>query len=427
MSQRETSTDYEHPHRPIPVAVANRLGVAASRLGWRGADLNEASLIAAARKQTGLHCFGDESFRAPLRILLRSMEQEADLHPVGRAMARYNLIRTLANRLRIQNLLDRYPEIEALPIEDPIVIAGLQRTGTTLIHRLLSLDPAHRFLASWEAVNPAPLRERINGAPDPRIRAARLAEQSVTYLAPDFFAVHPIEHLGPEEDVLLFDYCFLSTVPEATQRVPTYAKWLEGQDQTPAYRFLKQVLQVLSWQRPAGRWVLKSPHHLEHLDALLRVFPEAKVIQPHRDPRVTLASFCSMVAHARGMFTDNVDARDVGRHWRAKTLRMVQRSIEVRSERSDRGFIDVRYPDLVRDPLGQIRRIYAFLSRELDPVAEGRMRRWMETNPQHKHGRHRYRLEDFGLDREAVARDFAEYVERYGIPKEAAVGRGEGS
>jgi NAD(P)-dependent dehydrogenase (short-subunit alcohol dehydrogenase family) len=394
----------------------------ASRFGWSGASLDEASLIAAARKQTGLHYFGDDTFRVPLRVQLRSIEQEADLHPIGRAMARYNMIRTLANRLRIQHLLDTFPEILELELEDPIVIAGLQRTGTTVIHRLLASDPNIRALASWEAINPAPLGELAGGRADPRIKAARLAEQSVTYLAPDFFAVHPIEHNSPEEDVLILDYSLLSTVPEATLRVPTFSKWLETQDQRPAYRFLKRAMQLLSWQRPGGRWVLKSPHHLENLDALFAVFPQAQVIQTHRDPVVALASFCSMMAHARGMFTDRVDARDIGAHWSAKTGRMIERSLAVRREREDQGFIDVSYQDIVADPVAQMCRIYDFIGRDLDDEVERRMRGWLGSNRQHKHGRHRYQMQEFGLDRAREEQKFSEYIERFQIPLERREG-----
>src|SRR5262249_48955329 len=148
-----------------------------------------------------------------------------------------------------------------------------------------------------------------------RRAAGRLAESALRVLAPEFFAVHPVESEAPEEDILLLDHAFMSQAPEAMLHVPTYARWLESQDLRPAYRFLRRALQVLAWQRGGAYWVLKTPHHLEFLAELLAVFPDAVIIQTHRDPQATMGSFCSMVAHGRGLFSDVVDPREVGRHW----------------------------------------------------------------------------------------------------------------
>jgi hypothetical protein len=238
-------------------------------------------------------------------------------------------------------------------------------------------------------------------------------------MAPDFFAIHPVEAEAPEEDVLLFDYGVWSTVPEAMMRVPSFSAWLERQDHRAAHRFYARVLRYLQWQRPGGAWILKTPHHLEHLDALLEVFPDARILQTHRDPAQVLASFCSMIAHSRGIFSDRVDPREVGRHWFAKARRMIERSMAVRDAADRDGrFLDVHYDRLVADPPAELRRVYEFLGEPLAPPAEAAMRAWLRDNPQHKYGRHRYRLEDFGLARDEVARAFADYRARFGIPDE---------
>ncbi len=448
MSARLTSQNYARPSRTLPVALINNLGRALGRLGLRSGGLDEAALLEAARRATGLHDFGDEAFREPLARQLWAIKAEARLNPLGRLVARTNLVRNLANRLRIEAAFRRHPQIEEQELLPPLIIAGLQRTGTTLLHRLLALDAGQlRALASWEAINPcalgaprglAPLQrvlKLLDRGRDPRIRQAELAEQSLRYLAPDFFAIHPVQAQAPEEDCLLFDPCFLSTVPEATLRMPGYSAWLEQQDLAPAYRYLQRVLKLLAWQRPRGdggllrreagdhrparpvRWVLKTPFHMEYLDRLLEIFPEALVIQTHRDPLRALASYCSMLAHGRGIFSDQVDPAEIGAQWSAKSVRMVTRSMAERARRDPQQFVDVAYADLVADPREKVERIYAVAGLPLAGELPGRLRHFLERNPQHKHGRHRYRLEDFGLRRQALDARFAAYRQRYNVPR----------
>ncbi len=415
MKGGETSLEYARPHRPLPVRLLN----AAFRLGLPGADLSETSLLSAACRNTGLWNFGDLRFRKPLKVLLESMEDEARLHPAGRIMARHNLVRVLSNRLRIEDAFTRHPGIAAIDLRDPVLITGLQRTGTTLLHRLLAQDPHFRVLASWEAVNPAPWPGTTNLHGDPRIRAARLAQRSVGYLSPDFAAIHPIEAQSPEEDVLLLEFAFLSTVPEAMMRVPSYSRWLEDEgDDEQAYRYLERLMKLLMWQGRAERWLLKSPHHLEHLDVLLGVFPQARIIQVHRDPVVSLASYCSMITHAQHIFSDEVDPHEVARHWARKRSRLVDRAMATRERAGAERFLDVQYVDLVSDPIQQVRLIYEFLGRGLEAGTESRMQAYRRENPKHKHGRHRYGLEHFGLEREAEEERFSRYRGRFDIPVE---------
>ncbi len=432
---RATHTGYRSPYRPAAVRMLNRLG---RMLDGVRPDrrLTEESLLEYARRRYGLSDFGELSFRIPLRMLLDSVESEAQLTPVGRWITRKRLLGMLGNRLRAEKLFREHPEIEEIEIEPPIVITGMQRTGTTLLHRLLAADPDTRALLSWEAINPAPLpargakgenphvkedprgKEYPRRKEDPRLRLARLSEKALAYLAPDFFAIHPVEAQAPEEDVLLLDYSFLSTVPEATLRVPSYACWLESQDLLPAYRYMKRLLQLLHWQRPAKRWVLKSPHHLEYLDTLFSVFPRAKIIQTHRDPSVTLASFCSMIAHGRGVFSDSVDPCEIGRDWSRKVRRLVGRALETRERIGEGRFLDVYFHNLLSDPVREIERIYAFTDLPLTGETRRSLEAALRVNGRHRYGYHRYRLEDFGLSRAGVEACFAEYRRRFNIPVE---------
>jgi len=370
----------------------------------------------AARRRAGLREFGDPPPLEPLRILTESIEREARLHPVGHFITRERLTSVLVSRLETHAAAS--PEVRALELEPPLVIAGLQRSGTTLLHRLLAADPRRRWLASWEALRPARPAGRTLGGGDPRVAAAVRAQRALRYLAPDFFAVHPVRARGPEEDVLLLDQALLSTVPEATLRVPTYARWLESADQRPAYEHLALLLRLLSWQRGRGkRWLLKTPHHLEWLDALFEVFDGARVIWTHRDPVVTVASLCSMIAHGRGVFSDAIDPREIGRDWSRKVARLVERAMATRDGGREARFIDVRYEDLVRDPIAVVRRIHHALGESFPPDVERHVRRALDAHPRHQHGRHVYALEDFGLSPGPLRERFAAYRERFVEPR----------
>lgn len=410
---------FRHARRPRPVSALNAVWGAAQGIGVGRTSLAESSLIAAARRASGLHYLGDESIREPMRRMLEALEQEARLHPLGRFVVRLTLIRTLVNRLRLERECDLHPEIRDWPVASPVFIVGLQRTGTTLLHRLLTCEPSLRPLLSWEALNPAPFPGGYSrpGGRDPRMRPAEIAERGARYLAPEFFAIHPIEAHEPEEDVLIMDLSFISPTVEASMRVPSYASWFQSVDQRPAYRYLKRVIQLLSWQRD-GRWLGKTPHHLEQLDALLTVFPDAKIIQTHRDPSRVVPSFCSMMSHARRIFSDDVDPHEVGAQLFEKAERAVTRSMQVREQMSSDSFLDVAYTELVSDPLKEIRRIYDFIGTELAPQTEEAMQRWLAGNPQNKHGVHRYSASDFGLDERELSRRFEPYRERYAIPVE---------
>ncbi len=413
------SSRLARPYRPRLIAAANRAGGALLKAGRLDTPFRADALMEEASRATKLTDFGDPRFVEPLEVLLESIHREAKLHAVGRLITKGRLVAALKTRLRAEALIKRHPEILDVKVEAPIVIAGLQRTGTTMLHRLLSQDPGLRALYSWEAISPVPAERPSKLVKrDPRVLAAKVAENGLRYMAPEFFAIHPAEALAPEEEVILLDLAFLSTVPEATLDVPTYSRWLETQDQTPAYEYLKRMLQILLWHTPRERWVLKTPHHLEWLDTLLAVFPDARIISTHRDPLKTIASFSSMITHGRGIFSDEVDPREVAAHWSRKVYRMVDRGMVTRDGPHAAQFIDVSYYDLMKDPMREVERIYAFVGRELTPDARRRVDESRSENKQHKFGRHSYRLEDFGLSKAEVDRAMARYRERFAIPHE---------
>ena len=417
-----TSTEYRRPYRPLSVSIFNRAGRAARRFGFSGA-LDVDRMIAAARRKTGLSDFGDDWFMEPLQILVESINSEARLTPLGTRIQHSRIVSALAIRLRAEQLLREHPEIFDLDLGKILLIAGLQRTATTTLHRLLAADPGTRALNAWELLNPVPLDGEATEAPRRRMRQAKRAARAIGFLAPDFRTVHPLAHDAPEEDVLLLDLSFMSQAPEAAMHVPSYSRWLEAQDHTRCYAYLLTMLKILHWQRPGGAagWVLKTPHHMEHLDVILDVLPDVCVIQTHRDPKKSVPSFCSMVAHGRGIFSDHVDPVEIGRHWMGKIRRMMRRSMTVRRSADESVFVDVSYYDLIADPLGELRRIYGAAGIDLTEEAADAARVVSERSGKNRYGRHVYSAASFGLDDETIDGYSAAYRHEYRIPDETAM------
>lgn len=412
-----TSTDYQNPYRPVPVRVFNRLGRAGQHIGLSD-RLDVDKLIRHAMQKTGLSDFGDDGHLEALQVLVESINDEARLTPTGRVVQKSRLAGTLVQRLRIQDLLRRHPEIDDIDPGTVIAITGLQRTGTTLLHRLIYSHPEIRGISGLEALMPVAATDSAERTERARRRRATLAERTISYLSPDFMAVHPVDREQPEEDVLLLDLNFMSQSAEAILHVPSYSRWLQNQDHTATYEYFRRVLKVLTWQQPATAWVIKTPHHLEYLDVLLKVFEGVTVVQTHRDPRVAVSSFCSMVAHGRGMFSDTVDPVEIGRHWCDKTHRMVEWAMKTRAETPEGRFVDVSYYDLTRDPIAQLRRIYEVAGVGFDDEARALAVQYMAANPQNRFGKHNYQLECFGLGQQVMDNTFAAYRDAYAIPFE---------
>jgi hypothetical protein len=413
----ETSTDYRNPYRPKLVRFANRLAGSLASLPPFRVTLDEESIVAAAKKRTGLSSFGETSYLEPLRMLLRSIDREARLHALGRIITKTRIVSSLSTRARLEALYAREPSIAYEKLTRPIVIVGLPRTGTTFLHRLLASDSSRiGALSSWEALMPVPLDGET--IPQKRMAAAERSEAALRYLAPDFFAVHPIDALGPEEEILLLDLAFRSTVPEATMHVPSFASWLEEADQSPAYRYMARALRALQWQRrpsdPEWRWVLKTPHHLEWLEELPKVLDNPLIVWTHRTPREVVGSFCSMIAHGRGVFSDHVDPVEIGRFWLRKGRRMVERAMAARESIGAENFVDIQYQDLIKDPMGTARLIQERAGLSWTAEAEKRLSQSMRREVKDRHGKHRYSLEAFGLSRADVDREFARYDAAHG-------------
>lgn len=376
-------------------------------------SLSCAVLMEEASQQTGMTDWGDLAFTGPLQLLLRSCQETAELSSPGWRALGKNVLRCLQNRLYLQAYTEAHPEVLRQPIRAPVVVTGLPRTGTTLLHRLLALDPANRPLRFWEALRPVP-PDVTNGFSE-----ASLVQEAETWLqrlyerAPGFRAVHDSGAHTPEECDVLFQNAFASWHFEIAFPADEYSDWLQSAELSSEYSYYARQLQALMAAGDRNRrWVLKSPSHLGHLDALWAVLPDATVVHAHRDPLASVASFASLVVTVRTPYVDQASPTAIAQQWLTRFSAAMERALEVRDRSSSR-IVDVPYAALVRDPVATVGSIYDRLGQPFDEGAETRIARWLEDNPQHKHGPHRYDLEQFGLTPAQVSAAFEPYCERF--------------
>jgi hypothetical protein len=409
--------DYADPRLPFPIRAINAVGGPFAR---RLVRLEERGLLAAVQRKTGLSDFGDDSFREPLRVLLSALEGEAGLTALGRFLTRGLLLQLLTTRLRVQDLLKRHPEILEQEIVAPIVVMGLPRTGTTHLHSLIAQDPDLRWLPYWESLEPLPplgYKPRP-GLPDPRIKRCEQAVRFIHYVMPLFPLMHEMAPHATHEEIQLLAIDFSGMLFEAGNQVPSFRDWYLASDQTGAYRYLRRMLQVLQWLRGGKRWVLKSPQHLEQIGPLLSVFPDAKVIQTHRDPVRVMASFCTLGAYGLRMNGGAIDTTRFGRYWADRIERMLNASVDDRHLIPDDQVFDVRFHDFMADDVAMVERIYRFANQPMTQRARRAMSDYMNANPRGKHGTVRYRLEDFGIDPAERRKALRHYQERFNVPDE---------
>ena len=385
------------------------------------ADFSEAAVIAAARKQTGLDDFGEDEFLPNLRVLIRAMENEAKLNAFGRVMARQFLVARLADRLRAQNLFALHPEILKTELGPMTFVVGAARSGTTRAHRLLARDPRFLFLRDWEINFPVPMPASFSESPDPRIGRARGAHAAFLSMNPENASIHTLDAEAPEEEIGLLNMSFASMMIEAQRFVPSYGRYCLETNQRAAYEYMKKLIQLIAWFRKDDRerpWVFKSPQHMQDLDALMQVFPDAKVIFMHRDPRKTVASTCSMFWNISILGSDENDPYALGHYIADKVHRQIEK---VERERASVvppvQQLDVRYADMNTDWKREMQRIYEFISLDFTSEARAALDA-ASADKEARHGGHRYSLEEFGLSPGEIDRRFSGYVDKYGIPRE---------
>lgn len=403
--------------RPVSVRAVNTVGRFVGRFGMRP-GLDEDELIATARKRTGLTDLGPpETYREGLRTLLTSLEEDARLNTIGRIAARRRILDLLEVRLRLLDHRERNPQVVAEPIDRPIFVLGLPRTGTTVLYGLLASDPAMRAPLSWEVSHPFP-PPRPDVDDDPRVALTDREFDRFRQIVPDIDRMHPLGARLPQECIALQAPSFASYELPSTFPIPSYWDWLFRQDLREAYTFERWFLQHLQSGYGGRHWILKSPAHMFWLDTLLEVFPDARIVQTHRDPTSVLASVSSLMVGLRSGVSDHVDPRAVGREHLEAWKWGLERAMEVRDRLPDDRVVDIQFRDTLEDPVGTVRAIYERFELEATSEVEAGVRAYLEENPRDKHGVHTYRLEDFGLDPGEVSAAFAGYRARFGVEEE---------
>ena len=370
------------------------------------------TLLSIAERQTGLNDFGDHRFLEPMAFLLESVEREAKLNALGRFVFVEHVVQLLRNRLYLELDWKLDPTITLRKIPKPVFITGLPRTGTTLLHSLLAQD-TDVFAAplTWEVIYPSP----VQGDERRRIRRTESQLKWFELLVPGLKAIHPVAAELPQECVAIMSHCFMSEEFDTMFDLPGYESWVEGQDQRETYGFHKRFLQHLRPGAPERRFVLKAPAHLRSVEAILEVYPDAHIVHTHRHPAQVVPSLSSLIVTLKGAFSYNINPFEVGPgavDYCARNLRKFFSSIERLPTNT---YTDVAYLDLLRNPLGVVRRIYARLGEHLSPRAEAKMERFLAENPQGKRGRHTYSLANFGLQAETIEEQFRFYTEHFDL------------
>jgi hypothetical protein len=390
----------------------NALGRGLARVGLEGFSLDEENLLARAQRMTGLSDFGAPSFRPGLSRLLRSLVEDSQLNAFGRYFARRQVLELLCNRLTLKDYRTRHPDVEKQEIHQPLFVLGLPRTGTTLLYGLLAQDPAHRSPLSWEVDDPCPPAEEASYERDPRIERTEKRFEQLRQLSPTFQAIHPIGSLLMS---IRFEMCF---------DVAGYQEWFLEQDMASTYRYHAEFLQHMQSRYARERWVLKSPGHLGPIDALLDQYPDALLVQTHRDPLRVIPSVSSLEYAGRGIASDAVDPKAIGRQQLRFWSALLEQGMRARAGRPEQAqqIFDLHFHEILSDPLGCVRRIYRHFDLELTPEALKRMQDYLAAHPREKHGEHRYSLEGFGLDEAEVRETFASYTNHFGVAHEPYAG-----
>src|SRR5437867_9376948 len=362
-------------------------------------QLDATQMLIEAERETGLRDWGGEEFREPFELLIHCLNTEAQLHEQGARIARGHLHDVLCGRLRLNEDRKRYPEISAEQIKAPIFVIGLPRSGTTFMHALLAQDPRHRSPLTWEIMFPSPPPEQETYRTDPRIAQCQAKLHDIGFLSEGMKAIHPFGATRPEECNFIWEYTLRTVNYMAWWNVPTYTKALYRADMRPVYEAHKRFLQHLQHRHRGERWVLKTPANMAWLDALFAVYPDACMVQCHRDPAKIIPSLANNLLEYRKLYSTLRPAGTYGMlELQAASLRKVD-AFRDRLEFRDR-FIDAAYLDVQRDPMAVVRRIYAHFDMALTAESEAAMRAWLDRDRSaHAQGpRHAYQAEDFGVD-----------------------------
>jgi hypothetical protein len=381
-----------------------------------GADrlvsLEPDELLATAMRDTGLADFGGDTWRPHFDVLIRALTQESDLHLVGRIVVRSEILQALRNRLRLAQHWHANPDVLRREVASPVFIVGSPRSGTSILHELMAVDPATRSPAMWEMQRPLD-----------ELDCAESVDRVVQFwhdLQPEYETMHANSGFLPNECIFITLHEFLSDHWGGNHVVPSYDAHLRSADPVPAYRYHKRFLQTLQASAASARWLLKAPSHLFHLESLFEVYPDARIVRTHRDPLKTLASATSLMGTLKWMRCNGVDMSAAPARLASGFEHIYRREIAERTRGGlpDDRFVDVRFADLVGDPVAAVERVYGQLDWPLSDDVRQRVSAYAAAKPRGSRGVHDYSLEQVGLDAAEERERFAFYMDRYGVAPE---------
>jgi hypothetical protein len=420
MSTRPTPVDIDDLAEPRfsdeVKAILNFMEQAGSQL-----SLDPNTLLDTARADTGLADFGCLDFEERLGVLCRAMREEGGFNGAGVMQQQALIVGLLKNRLLIEDLVSRHPEILDVQITAPIIICGLPRTGTTHLHNLMSADPALRSLPYWESLEPVLAEDQRPepGSVDPRLERTAAALSFLDAALPYFNRMHEmtVEHAHEEIQLLAID--FATMLFETTAPMPLWRDYYLSHDQRSSYLYLRRVLQVLQWLRGGTRWILKSPQHLEQFPALAATFPDATFVVTHRDPLSVTTSMLTMLAYTARLTRDRVDVELIGSYWADRLERMLRRCTDEHAALAAERTVDVHFDEFMADDLAMVGRVYEAADQPLTDRAQAAMAAFMAQHPRGRFGAVRYDLAQFGVDATERRAAFRFYTDRFGVTLES--------
>jgi hypothetical protein len=390
----------------------NGIGKALKKVGLDPFKLNAESILKKARKKAGFTGILSAQTEEGLRLLIQSINEEAELNPFGKLAVKGLLDRTLYGRMKVEQMLDDNPDIEKSKIKQPVFIIGMPRTGTTILHAMMHEDSAHRSPLSWECLLPFPVPTPETFDDNKQLNTVRKEFAQLFKLVPDFQKKHYMAADSPQECLSITALDFNSFQFTAQSYNPAYMNWFaQKADKLQTMRFHKRFLQYLqSSGVKSERWLLKSPVHLMRLSEIFEVYPDAKIIVTHREPVKIVASVASLISSVRSLYSDKEDPVRTAREQMELWSQYFDRFLESRTklQKEDQIF-DIRFEDFAKDQIGTVKKIYENFNWNLTDETIDRFKQFLHENPRDKNGLHHYDLEDFDLTPEVVNSKFEVY------------------
>lgn len=379
------------------------------------------ALIEQAVGATGLSDFGGESYREGLDVLVADLNAGVAKgwhNAAGIERSTRDILHWLSNRLKVEDYLKQNPELLSRPIERPVFVMGVPRTGTTLMSNLLAADPARRSPLTWEIDEPVPpVASPELLTTDPRALARLEAERAALAANPDMGKYYRGSAVYPNECVFFMAHDFKTLMIESKGKLPGYKEFIFSCDMTSAYEYHKKFIQVLQHHAP-GTWNVKKPSHALWLETIFQVYPDARVVWTHRDPFTATGSLCSIISLSHMGHMGKIDSEWLGQDYSWQAAEHANRIMDFRDKYGEDKIIDVHYSDLVSDPVGETRKLYAKLGDEWTPQAQSGVQKWVDDNPQNKFGKHDYKLAQYGLSKASLEPLFERYLSRYDVARE---------